>query len=387
MPKRDHANSPTTGRVSLLVSTRKGGFILHGKRARESWKLAGPFMLGNIVHHTVADPRDGRTILMAARTGHLGPTVFRSSDMGETWKEASKPPAFPKAPEGEKGEAVHHVFWLTAGHAVHPGVWYAGTSPPGLFRSTDGGETWEGVPGFNEHPMRAKWVGTLQDAPQGGATLHSIRIDPRNPDHMYFGISTAGVFETTDGGEDWAPLNKGSVADFLPDPNPEYGQDPHCLQLHPLEPDRLYQQNHCGIYRMERGLGTWVRIGDNMPKEVGDVGFPIAVHPRDPDTAWVFPMDGTLVWPRTNVSGRPAAYVTHNAGESWKRQAKGLAKEQAWYNVKRQALTTDRHEPVGVYFGTTNGEVWGSRDEGQTWELLVKDLPEVFAVEVMEHAR
>lgn len=257
----------------------------------------------------------------------------------------------------------------------------------GLFRSTDGGATWEGVPGFNEHAMRRQWIGTLQDAPPGGATLHSIRIDPRDPDHMYFGISTAGVFESTDGGEDWRPLNKGSTADFLPDPNPEYGQDPHCLQIHPLQPDRLYQQNHCGIYRMDRANGEWVRIGNNMPKEVGDVGFPIAVHPFDPDTAWVFPMDGTLIWPRTNVGGRPAAYVTHDGGETWKRQAKGLAKAQAWYNVKRQALTTDRHDPVGVYFGTTNGEMWGSNAEGEGWQLLVKDLPEVFAVEVMERPR
>ncbi len=361
--------------------------MLHGNRSRQSWKLSGPFLLGSIAYHMVADPRDHRTILMSARTGHLGPTVFRSSDMGETWTEASKPPAFPKAAEGEKGESVHHVFWLSPGHALQPGVWYAGSSPPGLFRSMDGGETWEGMPGFNEHAMRTKWVGSLQDAPPGGATLHSIQIDPRNPDHIYFGISTAGVFESSDGGEDWKPLNKGCAADFIPIPDPEYGHDPHCLQLHPLDPDRLYQQNHCGIYRMDRAEGKWVRIGDNMPKEVGDVGFPIALHPRDSDVAWVFPMDGTLVWPRTNVSGRPSAYVTRNAGKTWKKQNKGLAKQQAWYNVKRQALTTDRHDPVGVYFGTTNGEVWGSDDEGETWQLLVKDLPEVFGVEVMEHAR
>ncbi|MCA1552876.1 MAG: glycosyl hydrolase [Chloroflexi bacterium] len=387
MLKRNGVCAPTTGSVTLLVATRKGGFMLHGNRARNRWKLAGPFVLGSIVHHMVADPRDGATILMAARTGHLGPTVFRSCDIGATWTEARTPPAFPKAPESEKGESVHHVFWLSSGHALEPRVWYAGSSPPGLFRSLDGGETWEGVPGFNEHPMRRQWIGTLQDAPPGGATLHSIQIDPRNPNHIYFGISTAGVFESSDGGEDWKPLNKGCAADFIPVPDPEYGHDPHCLQMHSLVPDRLYQQNHCGIYRMERAEGAWVRIGENMPKEVGDIGFPLALHPRDPDVAWVFPMDSTMVWPRTNVSGCPAAYVTRDGGETWQKQNEGLAKQQAWYNVKRQALTTDRHDPVGVYFGTTNGELWGSTDEGDSWALLVKDLPEVYAVEVMEHIR
>ena len=192
---------------------------------------------------------------MAAKTGHLGPTVFRSSNGGKTWKEASKPPAFPKAPEGEKGLVVKHVFWLSPGHPSEKGVWWAGTSPPGLFRSSDGGDTWEGMPGFNENPQRTAWVGTEQDAPPDGATLHSILIDPRDPTHMYLGASTGGFFESTDQGASWKPLNKGCAADFIPKPDPEYGHDPHCAGLHPLAPDRLYQQNHCGIYRMDRAEG------------------------------------------------------------------------------------------------------------------------------------
>jgi len=377
-------HSPSKHRVSLLVGTRKGGFILHGDRSRSKWKLDGPFFLGNIIYHMVMDPRDGKTILMAARTGHLGPTVFRSTDNGQSWKEAAQPPAFPKAPAGEKGLSVRHVFWLSPGHDLERGVWYAGTCPPGLFVSTDGGDHWEGVPGFNQSPMRAKWLGELQDEPPGGATLHSIQIDPRNPNHMYFGVSTAGVFESTDRGEEWRPLNKGSVADFLPDPNPEYGQDVHNLQMHPLTPDRLYQQNHCGVYRMDRAEGEWIRIGKNLPEQTGDIGFAIALHPRDSDVAWVFPMDGTTVWPRTNIQGKPAAYVTRNAGKSWKRQDKGLQRSQAWFTVKRQALATDRHDPVGVYFGTTNGEVYVSTDEGDSWECVARNLPEVYSVEVAE---
>jgi photosystem II stability/assembly factor-like uncharacterized protein len=384
MAKKQAASAAARGAVLLLVATRKGAFTLKSDAARKQWKLAGPHLLGNIVNHMVLDPRDGRTLLMAARTGHLGPTIFRSTDFGKTWKEAEKPPAFPKAPAGQPGEAVRFTFYLAPGHASEPKVWYAGTCRPALFRSEDGGNTWESVKGFNEHPMRVTWLGGLQDEPPGGATLHSINLDPRDANHIYFGISTGGVFESADKGATWTPLNKGCAADFIPTPDPEYGHDPHDMHLHPLMPDRLYQQNHCGIYRMERGEGKWIRIGDNMPKKVGDVGFPLALHPHDPDTVWVFPMDGTTVWPRTNVAGKPAAFVTRNAGKTWKKQNDGLPSEQAWFNVKRQALATDKHHPVGVYFGTTNGAVWASRDEGETWQCLVSDLPEVFAVEAAE---
>jgi hypothetical protein len=149
-------------------------------------------------------------------------------------------------------------------------------------------------------------------------------------------------------------------------------------------PDRLYQQNHCGIYRMDRNDGEWVRVGKNMPKKVGDIGFPMVLHPRDPDTIWVFPMDGTEVWPRTSPGGKPAAYVSRDAGESWKRLDKGLPKSDAWFTVKRQAMAADRRDPVGIYFGTTSGEVWGTRNEGEKWKSLASHLPHVYSVEVAE---
>jgi hypothetical protein len=193
-----------------------------------------------------------------------------------------------------------------------------------------------------------------------------------------------GVFESVDGGADWKPLNAGSVVNFLPDPYPEYGQDPHCMRLHPLAPDVLYQQSHCGIYRMDRSEGRWVRIGDNMPKDVGDIGFPVTLHPRDPQTVWVFPMDGTDVWPRTSPGGRPAVYGTRDGGATWRRLDDGLPREQAWLTVKRQAMTADAHEPVGLYFGTTAGEVWASADEGAQWRCIARHLPEIYAVEAAE---
>jgi hypothetical protein len=377
-----------TDSIALLIATKKGAFILKSDNKRRKWEIKGPIFLGNIVHHLVLDPRDRRTMLMAAKTGHLGPTVFRSTDKGKTWKEASKPPAFAKAPEGQKGRVVDHVFWLTPGHASEPGVWYAGTSPQGLFRSEDGGETWESVTGFNDHPMCEAWTGGEQDGTPDGPKMHSIIIDPRDPNHMYIGMSSGGVFESTDKGADWMPLNAGCLSETTPEKYPEYGQDPHCLRLHPMAPDILYQQNHCGIYRMDRrppnGEARWVRIGEKMPKSVGDIGFPMVLHPRDPDTAWVFPMDGTQVWPRTAPGGKPAVYVTRNGGKSWKRLDDGLPKEQAWMTVFRQAMTADWRDPVGIYFGTTCGEVWASLNEGAKWSCIARHLPHIYAVEAAE---
>jgi photosystem II stability/assembly factor-like uncharacterized protein len=362
----------------LVVGTRKGLWILAADDGRNAWSMAGPMFLGHIIQHAVLDPRDRTTLLVAAKTGHLGPTIFRSTDLGRSWAEASAPPSF--ATGDPHGRALNGTFWLTPGHADQPGAWYVGGSPQGLFRTDDHGDTWAPVSGWNDHPNFAEWAEWPEQGTPDGSMLHSINVDPRDPDHLYIGLSGGGVFESTDGGNDWAPLNRGCAADFLPDPEVEYGHDPHCVRLHPQMPDRLYQQNHCGIYRLDRPDTTWTRIGDNMPPDVGDIGFPIELHPRDPDTAWVFPMDGTDVWPRTSPDGRPAAYVTRDAGKSWSRQDAGLP-ERGWMTVKRQAMCTDDADPVGVYFGTTAGEVWASADEGRHWSCVVAHLPEIYSVE------
>ena len=368
--------------IQIFVATKKGAFILTSKDNRKSWKTSDPILLGSMVHHIVLDPRDGKTILMAARTGHLGPTVFRSTNAGKKWKEVAKPPAFPKAKEGEKGLVLDHVFWLTPGHMTERRVWYAGSSPQGLFRSEDNGETWESMDGFNQNPMRQAWTGGEQDGTPDGPKMHSIIVDPRNPNHLYIGMSSGGVFESNDRGSSWIPLNRGCAADFLPDPNAEFGHDPHCVRLHPMMPDRLYQQNHCGIYRMERSEGKWIRIGNAMPKKIGDIGFPLVLHPRNPNTLWVFPMDGTTVWPRTSPDGKPAVFCSTNAGKSWTRQNQGMPEKDAWWTVKRQAMTVDHQKPVGVYFGTTSGEVWGSKNEGGSWRCIARHLPHIYALEV-----
>lgn len=372
-------------RLLLMVATRKGAWLYHGDADRQTWQADGPHFLGHIISHLLLDPRDGRTMLAAAKTGHLGPTIFRSTDFGQTWQEAKRPPAFATASDGS-GRAVDHTFWLTPGHADETDVWYAGTSPQGLFRSADGGITWSPFSCINDDPQYRLWMGTVQDGTPDGPKLHSIIVDPRDATHLYLAMSGGGVHESLDGGRSFAPLINGLDVVEGFDRLDATVHDPHCVRLCPSQPDRLYQQNHCGIYRLDRPATKWQRIGRYMPPTVGDIGFPLVVHPRDADTAWVFPMDGTTVWPRTSPQGRPAVYATRDGGTTWQRLDAGLPTSQAWWTVKRQAMTADRCDPVGLYFGTTSGELWLGRDEGQHWHSVARHLPEIYAVEMGEPA-
>ena len=224
-------------------------------------------------------------------------------------------------------------------------------------------------------------MGTVQDGTPDGPKLHSIIVDPDDPQHLVLGMSGGGVHETRDGGRTFQTMIDGLEVVEGFEPGVPTFHDPHCIRLCPSQPTRLYQQNHCGIYRLDRPGQRWDRIGRNMPAEVGDVGFPLVVHPRDADVAWVFPMDGTDVWPRTSPGGRPAAYMTRDGGLSWTRQDAGLPAEQAWWTVKRQAMTADQERVVGLYFGHSGGELWGSQDEGSHWQCLTRHLPAIQAVE------
>ena len=307
--------------VDLLVATRKGAFVLRGDSSRRGWRIEEPHFLGHETNHLTTDPRDGTTWLLAAKTGHLGPTVFRSTDRGQSWSEARRPPAFPKAPEGQDGPAVDRVFCLAPGHASQPGVWWAGSVPHALFRSEDGGVSWELVVGFSDYldGLRKQEPPRFFPTP-GGAITHSILVDPRDPDHLYVSLSTGGCFETADAGASWRPLNQGVSADFLPDPDPEFGQDPHCMVLSPADPDRLYQQNHCGVYRLDRPRRT---LGANRTEPAGR------------GRGRRFPHRGASAGPGHRVGlphGRHVGLAAHGAGRPSRRlpQSRRRPKLEPW---------------------------------------------------------
>jgi hypothetical protein len=384
------------GANAWIVGTRKGAWAFRpdGKQTT----LKEPWFFGAQVHHVVQDPRGGGTILAAARTGHLGPTVYRTDDGGRTWKEAERPPRFRAKEEytnsgldaedaRRQGLTLDHVFFLAPGHATQPGVWFAGSSPIGLFKSEDDGMTWEGVAGFNDNPALAKWCYNFAPGTPDGPKCHSVQVDPFKPNRLMVGLSGGGLFLSEDLGSSFQPINAGVAMDFAPPKEDgseyEYGHDPHDAVIHPANPQRWYHQNHCGIYRLdwqhEKKEQRWKRVGKNMPEEVGDIGFPMTCHPKDDKTIWVVPMDGGTIWPRTSVEGKPAVFRSRDAGESWQRLDRGLP-SRAWHTVLRQAMAHNGGAALELAFGTTSGEVWGSSDEGDTWHNLVAGLPKIMSV-------
>ena len=364
--------------VILLIATDKGAFLYFSDADRRHWDVSGPHFMGSVIHHLVLDHRDDKTLLASVYSRVSGFNIFRSNDFGKTWIPAKKLPKFSKS---KPKRQVDHVFCLKPGHDSEKNVWYAGTSPQGLFRSEDGGGTWKSVDGFNQNPSWDKWTAKSPEGYPKVSKLHSILINSMDKNHMYIGMSYGGVFESIDQGKTWKPLNKGVEADYLKKSKSDYGHDPHSVVQHPYKPERLYQQNHCGIYRIDRPKKNWTRIGDNMPADIGDIGFPIAIHPEDPNTLWVFPIEGTESWSRVCPDGQPSLYCSKDGGDSWFRQDIGLPMRNAWLTVLRKSLSTDSLIEAGVYFGTTSGTLWMSDNEGNSWRQIAVHLPRVLAIE------
>ena len=353
-------------RVLVLLGTKKGAFVMEADAARSSWSLRGPFCETWPMNHVIGDPATG-TIFGGGGNEWFGPAVWRSTDLGTSWTHSSEGMAY--AP----GETPIRSVWSLA-----PGgeCLYAGVEPAGLFRSEDGGLSWQHVSGLQDHASRQYW-----QPGGGGLILHSLIPHPYDPQQIWVAISAAGVFHTPDGGATWETRNRGTRADFNPDGNkyPEYGQCVHCLVMAPGMPNRLYQQNHCGMYRSEDGGRHWDSIEAGLPSSFG---FPAAVHPRDPATLFLLPLNGAEAG-RYVPDGEAAVWRTRDRGESWEALRAGLPQGNTFFGVLRQAMATDRLEPAGVYFGTNTGALFASADEGDNWTCLIQHLPPILSVETL----
>ena len=357
--------------VTLLAGTRKGAFLVESDGDRTEWTVRGPLLKGWEVSDLVLDLRDGAGDgapgRLHAAVGHVvyGPTIHRSDDFGETWEQVEGTPAYPEDAERE----LDQVWRIEPGRADEPDTLYAGVAEAGLFVSRDGGDTWDEVPGLNEHGTRPDWMPGA-----GGLCCHTILHDPNDADRMWVGISAVGVFRTDDGGESWQPKNTGvEVVD--PDlAEGGVGSCVHGLVLDPTDPGRLYQQNHRGVYRSTDAGDTWEPAGDGLPSTFG---FPIAMHPRDPETLYTVPLESDEY--RMSLDGQPAVYRTTDGGDSWTGHTEGFP-EDSWLTVLRQAMTVDDLDPAGVYVGTTGGRIFSSRDEGETWAAIDCHLPRIFSL-------
>jgi photosystem II stability/assembly factor-like uncharacterized protein len=353
----------------VLIGTAKGAFTLRSSGDRARFDLSGPALKGEEVYSTCVDIRSEEPRLFAGSFSmHWGPTVRRSDDLGATWTEEEHAAlAFPD----DTDAALARVWQLAPGPSDEPDVLYAGVEPAALFRSDDGGSTFSLVRGLWEHPHRPQW-----NPGGGGLCLHTVLVHPADPARLLVAISSAGAYRSDDAGQTWRAANTGILVTFFPDdPNPEFGQCVHKVDRDAVNPERLYLQHHDGIYRSDDGGDTW----DAMTSIAGpDFGFPVVAHPARADTAYLIPLQGAEY--RCTPDGRCVVWRTSDAGATWEPLTNGLPQEQAHLTILRDAFTTDGAEQAGLFFGTRSGEVYGSVDDGDSWQLLASHLPPVLSV-------
>lgn len=352
-------------RVLLLAATRKGGFVLESDSERTDWDVRGPFLKGWDVSDLVLDTRTEP--MLYAAVGHFvyGPTIQYSADMGETWMQAETNPGYSEDSEAD----MTRIWTLVPGRPSEPDVLYAGVDEAGLFVTRDGGSTWTELDGLRRHETSDHWF-----PGNGGLCCHTVLLDPQNDGRMWVGISAAGVFRTDDGGESWSLKNDGLEVAAPAEQYETLGSCVHRLVLDPETPSRLYQQNHLGVYRSTSAGDQWESVTDGLPSTFG---FPIAMHPHDPETLYTFPLESDEY--RLPPEGQPAVYRTTSAGDAWERCADGLPAD-AWVTVLRQAMAMDRSEPAGVYVGTTGGQIFYSADEGDSWSTIDCQLPKIHSL-------
>ncbi len=349
--------------VLLMIGTTKGLFLIDSANG-----IQGPFLEGTSVPSVAHDARRGR-ILAGATSFFFGTSICRSDDLGQTWSESETPNI--KFPESTDA-TITQAWQITPAGADEPNVVYAGVEPAALFRSDDGGETFELMNSLWDHPHRPTW-----QPGGGGLGLHTILIDPRDPRKLLVAISTGGVYLSDDGGQTWRASNKGIRAQHMPEDQryPEYGQCVHKVARDGADPDRLYLQNHFGLYRSDNGGGSWTDIANGVPS---DFGFPVVAHPKQASTAYIIPLIADVK--RWTADAACRVYQTTDAGASWEPLTCGLPQQDAFVTVLRDGFTTDGADPVGLYFGTRGGQVFASHDAGQNWHTVAEHLPPVLCV-------
>lgn len=353
----------------LLVGTMKGAFLFRSDDQREQWEEAGPYFPGRSIYSLAFDGRNARQKLWAAvNSPYWGSFLSSSNDFGKTW---SDPETYNiKFPEGSE-VSLKQVWQITA-DPHDADTLYCGVEPAALFKSTDAGETWSLNRGLFDHPHRTQWM-----PGGGGLCLHTILVDPSNSKRMHVAISTGGVYRSEDGGETWEPRNKGICARFLPPDQqyPEWGQCVHKVVSHPSNPDRMFLQHHWGVYRSDNAGDSWDDIGQGLPS---DFGFAMEIDPHDPNTVFIIPIESDEF--RCTPEAKLRVYRTRNGGSSWEPLTEGLPQEDAFETILRDNLIADANNPTGLYFGTRSGKVFGSRNGGDSWTMLREGLPPITCV-------
>jgi hypothetical protein len=364
--------------VRVLVGTHKGAFILTSDGKRQAWDVSGPHFAGWEIYHMKGSPADPNRIYASQSTGWFGQLIQRSDDGGKTWEQVGNEFAYAGAPGTHLWyDDTPHPWeftrvWHLEPSLDDPDTVYAGVEDAALFRSADGGQTWQELAGLREHTTGSSW-----HPGAGGLCLHTILIDPEEPKRMYVAISAAGVFRTDDGGRTWQPINRGLKSEGIPDPDAEVGHCVHRIAFHPSQPGVLYMQKHWDVMRSDDSGDSWHEVSGNLPS---DFGFPIGVHPHEPETIYVIPIKSDSE--HFPPEGKLRVYRSRTGGNEWEALTNGLPQSDCYVNILRSALAFDTLDSSGIYFGTTGGQVYASADSGDHWKPIVSNLPAVLSVEV-----
>ncbi len=383
-------------KVRVLVGTRKGAFILESDGKREKWDVSGPHFAGWEMYHLKGSPTDPNRIYASQTSGWFGQIIQRSDDGGKTWHQPGTPPGQAPPPGPPKSESNKFTYdaakpltthqwydgtqhpwefkrvWHLEPSLTDPNTVYAGVEDAAIFRSTDGGENWQELPGLRGHGTGPKW-----QPGAGGMCLHTIILDPSNPQRMYIAISAAGAFRTDDGGKTWNPINRGLRSQYIPDQDAEVGHCVHHIAMNPKRPGVLFMQKHWDVMRSDDAGDNWKEVSGNLPT---DFGFVIDVHAHEPETIYVVPIKSDSE--HYVHEGKLRVYRSRTGGNEWEALTKGLPQKDCYVNVLRDAMAVDSLDKCGVYFGTTGGQVYASADAGDSWNPIVRDLPAVLSVEV-----